>query len=158
MTTTLTPHFTLEELTFSETAARWGLVNQPLPGHIANLRRLCETLLEPARELLGVPMHINSGFRSAAVNAAVRGAHTSAHVVGLAADFVPIGLDLAIAFDKLRAARALPFDQIIFECRAWIHLAAAAEGLTPRRQALTAVSLTAGAWAYNLVQNGESNV
>lgn len=154
----LSPHFTLEELTYSETASRWGLVNEPLPAHVDNLRRLCESLLEPARELLGVPLHINSGFRSTALNAAVRGAHSSAHLVGLAADFVPIGLDLATAFDKLRTSPGLPFDQIIFECRAWIHLAATVEGLTPRRQALTAVSLTAGAWAYNLVQNGESNV
>lgn len=146
----LSAHFTLEELTFSEVAVRQSIDNTPDQAHIANLQRLCVTLLEPARELLGVPLHINSGYRSTRVNAAVGGAHASAHLLGLAADFVPIGLDLREAFDKLRSHADLPFDQVIFECAAWIHLAAHADGLTARRQALTATG-HAGAWNYQLV-------
>lgn len=152
----LSPHFTLEELTFSDWAVRRRIDNVPSPEQVANLRRLCETVLEPARALLGVPLHINSGFRSLEVNAAVGGAHSSAHLAGLAADFVPIGLDLGIAFDKLRADPGLPFDQVIFECAAWIHLAAPVGALQPRRQALTATG-HAGAWAYHLIATGESN-
>lgn len=146
----LSPHFTLEELVFSEVAVRQGIENTPDQEHIENLRRLCVTVLEPARELLGVPLHINSGYRSVKVNAAVGGAHSSAHLSGLAADFVPIGLDLREAFDKLRTQSGLPFDQVIFECAAWIHLAAPLDGLTARRQALTATG-HAGAWNYQLV-------
>ena len=51
----LSPHFTLEELTASETARREGLTNQPGPDALANLRRLSQTL-EQVRSLLGHPI------------------------------------------------------------------------------------------------------
>ena len=146
----LSPHFSLEELTYSETALRRGIDNAPAPGQVENLKRLCETILEPVRGVLLVPMHINSGFRSVALNLAVGGAHSSAHLDGCAADFIPIGLDLRTVFDMLRKKPDLPYDQIIFECAAWIHIAAAPAGLTPRRQALTATGHP-GAWSYQLV-------
>lgn len=146
----LTPHFTLEELVYSEIALRQGIPNVPTVNQVNNLRRLCEDLLEPARSILGVPFHINSGFRSPKLNAAVGGVHTSAHLAGLAADFVPIGLDLRTAFDILRARAELQFDQVIFECSAWIHLAAPSDGLAPRRQMLAATG-HAGAWNYQLL-------
>lgn len=149
----LSPHFSLEELTYSETALRRGIDNTPAPSEIENLKRLCETLLEPVRMTLGVHMHINSGFRSIALNQAVGGAHSSAHLDGCAADFIPIGLDLRTTFDMLRGRSELPVDQIIFECAAWIHISVAPVGLTPRRQALTATG-HAGAWNYQLM--GES--
>jgi hypothetical protein len=151
MTTKLSQHFSLEELTYSETALRHEIDNTPPPSAVENLKRLCETLLEPVRGLVLVPMHINSGFRSAALNVVVGGAHTSAHLAGCAADFIPIGLDLRTTFDMLRQRVELPYDQIIFECSAWIHIAAAPAGLAPRRQALTATG-HAGAWAYQLVE------
>lgn len=146
----LTPHFSLEELLYSEVALRQGIENTPTAYQVDNLRRLCEDILEPVRAILGVPLHINSGFRSAKVNAAVGGVHTSAHLAGLAADFVPIGLDLRTCFDILRARPELGYDQIIFECAAWIHLAAHAEGTQPRRQMLTAIGRP-GAWTYQLL-------
>lgn len=146
----LTPHFTLEELTFSDVALRQGIDNTPTDAQVDDLRHLCVTLLEPIRALLGVSMHINSGFRSAKLNAAVGGAHTSAHMAGLAADFVPIGLDLRTTFATLRTRADLFYDQIIFECQAWIHIAVAPTGLKPRRQALTATG-HAGDWAYQMV-------
>ena len=49
----LTPNFSLDELTFSSTALRHGLDNTPDDAQVAALHRLCETLLEPARALLG---------------------------------------------------------------------------------------------------------
>ena len=146
----LSPHFSLDELTYSETALRRGIDNTPPPGAIDNLKRLCEILLEPVRAVLLVPMHINSGYRSAGLNAAVGGAHGSAHLDGCAADFIPIGLDLHTVFDMLRTNPSLSYDQIIFECAAWIHIAVAPAGLTPRRQALTATGHR-GDWSYQLV-------
>jgi zinc D-Ala-D-Ala carboxypeptidase len=146
MTTQLSPHFTLEELTYSQVAARRGLDNAPHTSDLANLARLCETLLEPARLILGVPVHVDSGFRSPAVNGAVGGAPGSAHLVGRAADLLPIGMSVHEAFDALRSD-ALPFDQLIFECQAWIHIAIAADGQEPRRQVLIA-SGYAGHWTY----------
>jgi len=146
----LSQHFTYDELTYSETALRKGIPNVPSDEQLVCLIRLCETILEPVRKILNAPMHINSGFRTPVLNTAVGGAHTSAHLTGEAADFVPIGLDLRTTFDILRASTDVPYDQIIFECKAWIHIAVAPVGLKPRRQALTATG-HAGDWVYQMV-------
>ena len=145
----LSEHFTVDAMTFSQTATRKGIDNTPSQPVIDCLTALCTTLLEPARALLGVPLRVDSGFRCEALNEAVGGAKTSAHLDGRAADCVPEGLDLQEAFDTLRASD-LPYDQIIFECKAWIHLAIAREGENPRRQALTATG-GPGAWHYQQV-------
>lgn len=131
----LTPHFSLQELTHSDVAVRRGLDNAPNPGEVANLRRLCETVLEPTRWLLGVPLRVNSGFRAPAVNAAVGGKQNSAHLHGRACDFVPIGMDLGEAFLMIRQS-SIPYDQVILEFNTWIHLAVSKAGVDPRRQAL----------------------
>lgn len=131
----LTEHFDLSELTDSQTAARLGLDNTPTEEHVANLRLLCEMILEPAREALG-PLRISSGYRAPAVNAAVGGSRDSAHMQGYAADVIPVQTG------KLALARwvreMVPFDQIICEFGtrddpAWIHVSAAP---TLRRQVL----------------------
>ena len=128
-------HFTLAELTYSGTGLRRGLANNPNDEQVANLWRLCAVLLEPIRALLGVPMHVNSGFRSPAVNAAVGGKANSAHLDGRACDFVPIGMSLAHAVDLIHGS-GLPFDQLILEYDAWIHVAVERTGSNPRGQVL----------------------
>ena len=145
----MSEHFTLEDLTRSQTASRKGIDNMPPQQAIDSLNLLCSTLLEPARALLGVPLSVDSGFRCEALNEAVGGAKTSAHLDGRAADLVPQGMDLQTAFDALRKSD-LPYDQIIFECKAWIHLATARPGETPRRMALTAAG-GPGHWIYQEV-------
>lgn len=142
----LSQHFTLAELTFSQVALRQGFDNTPNTGQLSNLIELCEKLLEPARLLLGVPLHSDSGFRAPVVNEIVGGALGSAHLDGRADDIVPIGMPLRQAFEKLRAS-ALPYDQLIIECNAWLHLAIAPSGTAPRREALVATGQP-GAWHY----------
>jgi len=152
----LSEHFTLEELVFSEVALRKGLDNVPSMTQAACLATLCHTLLEPARELLGAPLRIHSGYRAPAVNEAVGGAVTSAHMDGRAADFVPVDLPLLNAFHALRTS-PLPFDQIIQECgpSGWIHISIAVPGATPRRQALIATGRP-GNWHYQQIHSGET--
>lgn len=75
-------YFTLEELTKTNT----GLENKPDPIQVQNLNLLVENILDPVRYLLNEPIHVNSGFRSPAVNKAVGGVSTSAHLTGMAAD------------------------------------------------------------------------
>ena len=82
MSTKLTPHFTLEELTTTKT----GLSNIPNVEQINALRHLCLDILEPLHEKLGNPLFVDSGFRSLAVNQAVGGVPTSQHLKGEAAD------------------------------------------------------------------------
>lgn len=145
----LSVHFDYDELTFSEVALRLGIGNKPPSEAILSLQDLCETLLEPIRSLLNVPLHINSGYRSSPVNLAVGGAQNSAHLSGCAADFVPIGFPLKDAFDAVRLSK-LPYDQCIFECQRWIHIAIPPEGAIIRREALTATGAP-GHWAYTRV-------
>jgi hypothetical protein len=145
----MSEHFTLEALTFSQTATRKGIDNTPPQQAIDSLNLLCSSLLEPARALLGCPFRVDSGFRCEALNEAVGGAKTSAHLDGRAADCIPEGMNLQSAFLTLKNSD-LPYDQIIFECQAWIHLAIARVGETPRRQALTATG-GPGHWAYQAV-------
>ena len=42
--------------------------------------------LDAARNMAGIPFHVNSGFRCKAHNKAVGGSPTSSHMLGLAAD------------------------------------------------------------------------
>jgi len=103
--TPLAPHFTAHEL---------GADNPDIPGWaLSNLYQTAEWL-EAARSLLGVPLVLESGWRSAEHNAAVGGSDTSDHPNGLAADFKARGLSLYAAYRKLRDNPLPPFDQLIF--------------------------------------------
>lgn len=79
-------HFTIEELTHSDTAIGHGIANNPSAVERENLRRLAERVLDPARERLGAPIYVNSGYRNCAVNRLVGGARRSYHLQGRAAD------------------------------------------------------------------------
>lgn len=147
--TRLSTHFTLSEMTRSQAALRLGVNNAAPTEAVSELRRLCAALLEPVRALLGVPLFISSGYRCTTLNQAVGGASTSAHLAGRAADIVPAGVSLQTAFEMIRLS-ALPFDQVILECDAWVHVAVAEAGHAPRRQALTA-SGGPGHWSYTAV-------
>jgi len=119
----LSPHFSLAELTRTGT----GLPNEPQPSHVAALTSLCLHVLEPIRTLLGVPIRVTSGFRSSQVNAAIKGAAGSQHMLGEAADIVPVGVDVETAMGLIAAAR-LPVDQVIVYPRGgFIHVSYAAQ-------------------------------
>lgn len=75
-------HFTFAEMTATNT--RFGNA----PSTWAQVEAIRETayFLDRIRERFGGPIRVNSGFRSKAVNAAVNGSKTSAHLEGRAAD------------------------------------------------------------------------
>lgn len=124
----LTKHFSLAELTRSDTALRLGIDNTPTRHHLANLHVLAAKL-EEVRALLGHPIIITSGYRSPALNQAVDGSATSSHREGLAADFHCPGFGPDQAVAQAIADSALEFDQLIFEQARthWVHL-----GVDPR--------------------------
>ena len=124
-------NFSLHELTRTET----GIENDCPMQFAGNMVRLCNYLLEPARDLCG-PLRINSGYRCEEVNKAVGGASSSAHLEARAADVVPLRVSPAVLFDIVRASGWL-FDQVILE-DGWVHMAIARQGVEPRRQALKA--------------------
>lgn len=137
----LSPHFTLAELTASETAARRGWDNTPNAAEIQNLTRLAQ-LLEMVRDVVLQPLIINSGFRSKQVNDAIGSRDTSQHRLGCAADFRVPGMTPRDVC-KLVIASGIPFDQLIQEFYeegkpgGWVHISVpnSAEG-RPRRSAL----------------------
>ncbi len=132
----ISEHFTLEELSFSEAAARLGLDNTPIPIVITHLG-LVATVMERIRTLLGDrPIIVHSGYRSAAVNHAVGGVTTSAHCRGLACDFVcsAFGTPAEVALAILKSD--IEYDQLILEY-GWVHVGLAQDGLLSRREALT---------------------
>ena len=84
----LSPHFSLMEMTDSQTAVKRGIANVPSEQEIENLRRLCQGTLEPLREALGLPIIITSGYRCKALNNILgRSSKHSQHMAGCAADF-----------------------------------------------------------------------
>jgi uncharacterized protein YcbK (DUF882 family) len=132
----LTPHFTLEELTASETAERNGWDNSPNDQELANLTRLADFLEQVKVVLNGKPIMISSGLRTKKVNDAVGSRDTSQHRIGCAADFRVPGMtpDQVV---KAIIASGIGYDQIIREFDRWTHISIPnSEDVSPRKQAL----------------------
>ncbi len=131
----LSEHFELAEFLVSETAARRGIANEPTPEIIDNLRRLCQSVLEPLRVKLARPVVITSGYRSPALNRAVGGSPTSYHMLGRAADILVPGMT-PLAVCQAAQQMKLPCAQIIHEFGRWAHMSVAISNERP--QLLTA--------------------
>ena len=121
-------YFTISELVASDTAKARGIDNSPTTEVRANLVALVETLLDPLREAWKSPIRVTSGYRCAALNRAVGGSSTSAHLYGCAADIVPINGRIAefkqFCLDYF-ATRRHQFDQVILEDDGkseWVHI------------------------------------
>ncbi|WP_264309557.1 D-Ala-D-Ala carboxypeptidase family metallohydrolase [Pseudomonas putida] len=129
----ITPHFTLDEMTVSQLAAREGLDNTPTPEALANLQVLCGAL-ETIRALFGAPIIVSSGYRSRALNRRIGGSATSQHVQGLAADFTVIDVSPRDTVRRINDSD-LAFDQLILEFDRWVHVSVAHGAV--RREVLT---------------------
>lgn len=138
----ITSHFSLDELTISDTAVRLGLANQPATRqHMDNLRRLAG-VLEQVRAIWARPLAIISAYRSPAVNRAVGGVANSDHALGLAADFRVAGID-GRDVAEATAASAILFDQLIwYRPSGVVHIGI---GARMRRQVRTNPTTRAGA-------------
>lgn len=77
----MTPNFKLSELITTSTP----YPNTPSGNNLARLRSLAYKL-QVLRDQMGLPLYINSAFRSPEVNRAVGGAKHSFHLTGQAAD------------------------------------------------------------------------
>lgn len=141
--TQISKHLTLEELTYSATAIKLGIVNNPTPIQIENLKRLAEKVFEPTREHFGVPIHISSGYRIMNLNQALNGSITSQHCRGEA-------IDIDMKGDKVTNAQIfhwikdnLKYDQLIWEFGDkknpdWVHVSYCDKN---RQQTLRAVKV-----------------
>lgn len=132
----LSRHFTLQEMTASQTAARNNLDNTPTEDTLYRMVFLCAHL-ERVRAICGNnPVIVTSGYRSPVVNARVGGSDGSAHMRGLAADFIIPRFGPAQMVAQAIVQSDIPFDQLILEFGGWVHLGVRLD--KPRRQVLTA--------------------
>lgn len=147
----LSAHFTLYEMLTSQTAARFSFTEQfnPPKSVVHNLERLCQQVLEPLRQIVGVPIQVNSGYRCLRVNQSVGGSAKSQHMVGQAADIVINSKDVETVFQIIRAS-SLPFDQLIQEFDHWVHVSLRDK---PRREVLRATKDATGKTIYTPVPN-----
>lgn len=128
----ITEHFTKEEMIKTDSK----LYNEPCQSELSNLCDLCFNVLEPVRKLLSdylkrvVMIQVTSGYRSYEVNVWAKGKAKSQHLSGKAADFVPSGVKMTIAYELIRKSD-IAYDQLILEPN-WIHISYSDK---PRRQA-----------------------
>ena len=133
MTTLLSAHFSLEELTITD---HREYSNEPNESERQNLVRLANFLEQVKFVLGGVPIMVNSAYRSAQVNAAVGSKETSQHRLGCAADLRVPGMTPDQVVQAVIGSQ-LEFDQVIREFDRWTHISVPShEGEKPRRQAL----------------------
>ena len=112
----LSLHFTLAEFC---NPSRYP-ANVPTTQQIANIIYGCLMLLEPAREAIGCPIIINSGFRNPRVNTLVGGVASSQHLQGQAADIRPKDPARFQQLVDFLKAHALT-DQLLTG-RGWLHI------------------------------------
>jgi hypothetical protein len=109
---------------------------------VQNLTTLCEQVLQPLRDVYGVGIKVNSGYRSPDVNAAVGGSRTSDHCKGQAADIEIPGVANADLAQYI--ADNFDYTQIILEFytqgipdSGWVHVSYDVNNL--KKQVMTAV-------------------
>lgn len=116
-------YFSINELSKSDTANSKGIDNTPSKSIKDNLEALIVNILDPLREAYGKPIIVNSGYRSEALNEAVKGAKRSQHVYGEAADITTGSAKENEKIFNLAIKMELPFDQLIDEKNyTWIHI------------------------------------
>lgn len=132
----LSQHFSLGELT--KTSVK-GIDNVPPHAAVLNLRNLCVNWLEMLRKsyiiLYGegkeIPLIINSGYRSEAVNRAIGGVKGSNHLTGCAVDIHVSGIEQTIRYAcillDVSEKYKQDFDELLIERNTkgtyWIHFA-----------------------------------
>ena len=133
----ISEHISWAEATHSFTAKRLGIRNEPRSGKIIeNMKAVAENVFEPLRRHFGVPIKINSFYRSPLLNRLIGGAPTSQHTKGQAIDLDDTyseryGITNADFFRWLCAN--VEFDQLIWEygtdkCPDWIHVSYRRDG------------------------------
>ena len=128
----LSEHFELSELTYSDTAKRFGIKNEPTPVHLKTLKHTCEYFLERLRYLcnqtyikwngkkvIKVYIKITSGYRSKELNAALKKAGykpstTSQHCKAEAVDFDVY----CVTEDKINYK--IPYTRVYEDIKKWV--------------------------------------
>lgn len=124
----LSEHFTLQEATVSQTAARMGIDNTPDDAMIAAMRQTAQ-FMEHVRDILGAPITVTSWYRCpelerVVANIAPGRPLSGHHPLGAAVDFIcpGYGSPLEIASRLSTMTAALGIGQLIYEFGSWVHI------------------------------------
>lgn len=119
----LSLHFTLEEATLSQEAARRGIDNLSPPGKVIEVAQKTALQMEVVRGVLNSPIHINSWIRCLSLNRALGSKDSSQHILGSAVDFISpqFGSPFRICQYLLGFKPLIKWDQLILE-HTWVHI------------------------------------
>jgi hypothetical protein len=118
----LSKNFSLDEFIRSEKAKELGIENNPDNKEVESILLLVQNILQPLRDIIQVPIIINSGFRCEELNKHTpNSSPTSQHRLGEAADIVVKDYPMEMIFKIIRTK--LIYDQLIWEFGGkWIHV------------------------------------
>lgn len=116
----LSKYFTFEELTVSSYAKRNKIPNTPNTLQLETLKQTAKQM-DKVRELLNVPIIVNSGFRSVEVNRGIGSSDNSQHCKGEAVDFVTHQYTPRQIVEIIKKSD-IPYDQLILEYESWVHI------------------------------------
>ena len=123
----ISENISFKEATFSNTAKRLKIKNEPSETHLKNMKTIAEKVFQPLREWAGHPIRINSMFRCPELCYAIgSNGKTSQHTKGQAIDLSTLGeKSNGELFEYIK--ENLDFDQLIWEFGnnsnpKWIHV------------------------------------
>ena len=127
----MTPHFSLEEFTQSDTAARLGIDNR-LPDELRENALKTLEMMERIRFHIDAPITITSGYRCKALNGVIGSKPGSDHTLAFACDFKApkAGTPYEIAKDLASVIDVMGIGQLILEYASpngggWTHVSLA---------------------------------
>jgi hypothetical protein len=149
----LSKNLSLAEMISSESAKRNGIKNEPTAEHLENMKKLATNVFQPIRDHFNTPIHISSGYRSLALNKAIKGSLSSQHCSGEAMDIDMDGTSITNAKIFNYIKDNLVFDQLIWEFGTdknpdWVHVSYESKG-KQRKQVLKAIKKN-GKTAYTI--------
>ncbi|MCF6183831.1 MAG: D-Ala-D-Ala carboxypeptidase family metallohydrolase [Bacteroidales bacterium] len=140
----ISEHITFAEAIRSNTAIKHGIKNVPNSEQLANMLKVAKHIFEPLRKHFGIPIRVNSFFRSKLLNSKLPfHSKTSQHLKGQAIDLSSMYKSVSNAdlFNYIK--NNLDFDQLIWELGTskkpdWVHVSYAGPGKN-RKQILRSI-------------------
>jgi len=125
----ISPHLSYKEVTYSATAVRNDIENEPNGPQLLAIKIMADALFEPLRDWVGGPVKVNSCFRCEELNKKIGGSSSSQHMANNGA---AIDIDDTYGY-KTNAEMFfyvkdnLDFDQLIWEFGdddnpSWVHM------------------------------------
>lgn len=132
-------YFYFSDFIKSDTADRLSIDNKISDArYVANIYTLVDNILDPLRDVIDIPIYVNSGYRCKELNRIVGGSDNSQHMRGLAAD-ISFGKNehLCEWIYSILKSREYSMYQHIDQCilykdKRFIHVSIADCGDTPR--------------------------